>query len=105
MDINDRISDAELSTKLLGERYSVFNTIHKSVLLGVHEVTDMSRWKLQEDETSVTFPHISGAMSQGIFGNLTKVSFQVRHGGVGNLYFLCDFSLPNDTCNLVRQIP
>lgn len=85
MDLNDRISDAELWTKLLGEQYSVFNTIHKSVFLGVHEVTDMSSWQLQEEETGVTFPHISDAVSQGIFGNLTKISFQVRHGGLRNL--------------------
>ena len=69
------------------ESNTVCSTIHKSVFLGVHEVTDMSGWQLQEEETSVTFPHISDAMSQGILGNLTKVSFQVRHESLRNLLF------------------
>lgn len=75
--LNDHISDAELSTKLSGEKYSVLETIHKSVYLGVHEAADMSLWHIEEGETSVAFPHLSEAVSQGVFGNATKVSFQV----------------------------
>ena len=80
VELNDKISDAEISTKLSGEKYSLLKTIHKSVFVGVHEVTDMSLWKFQEDETSVTFPHLSEEMSQGIFGDASKVSFQVSLG-------------------------
>lgn len=74
----DTISDAELSRKLPGEQYSLYDTIHKTVFLGVQEVADMSNWKLQEGQTSVSFPHLSKDISQGIFGNLSEVSFQVR---------------------------
>lgn len=41
-------------------------------------MADMSNWKLQEGQTSVSFPHLSKDISQGIFGNLSEVSFQVR---------------------------
>ena len=81
--LNDLISDAELSTKLSGEEYSVLKTIHKTVSLGVHEVHDMSLWQMEEGESSVTFPHLSEAMSQNIFGSTAKVSFQVKQENVG----------------------
>ena len=76
--LNDLISDAELLTKLSGEQYSMFDTIHKTVVLGVQDVADMSNWQLQEDGTSITFPHLSQAMIRGIFGNISKVFFQVK---------------------------
>ena len=76
--LNGKISDAEISTKLPGEKHSSMRTIHKDVFVGVHDATDVSLWDFEEDETSVTFPYLSKSMSQEIFGNTQQVSFQVR---------------------------
>lgn len=74
--LNEKISDAEISTKLPGEKHSSMRTLH--VFVGVHDATDVSLWDFEEDETSVTFPYLSKSISQEIFGNAQQVSFQVR---------------------------
>lgn len=76
--LNEKISDAEISTKLPGEKHSSMRTLHKDVFVGVHDTTDVSLWDFEEDETSVTFPYLGKSMSQEIFGDAQQVAFQVR---------------------------
>lgn len=76
--LNEKISDAEILTKLPGEKHSSMRTLHKDVFVGVHDATDVSLWDFEEDETSVTFPYLTKSISQEIFGDAQQVSFQVR---------------------------
>lgn len=90
--LNERICDAEISTKLPGERHSSLKTIHKDVFVGVLDASDVSLWHFEEDEISVIFPYLSNSISQEIFGDAQQVSFQVRvhvqmHGHILNTNF------------------
>ena len=74
--LNEKISDAEISTKLPGEKHSSMRTLHKDVFVGVHYATDVSLWDFEEDETSVTFPYLSKSMSQEILAMHSRLLFK-----------------------------
>ena len=75
--LNDVISDAALSTKLSGEEYSVIRTNQQSVILGKHDVHEISHLHVKEEGASFTFPELSEDMRQKLFGQADNVNLQV----------------------------
>lgn len=79
--LNDVISDAALSFKLAGEEYSSVKTKHHSLLLGKHELHEMSNLQIGDEDSHFFFPDLSEDMTQAVFGEATNVHVQV----------MCDF--------------
>ena len=80
--LNDVISDAALSLKLTGEEYSSLKTKHHFLLLGKHELHEMSNLQMRDEDSHFIFPDLSEDMTQAVFGEATNVHVQV----------MCDFN-------------
>lgn len=83
--LNDVISDAALSLKLTGEEYSSVKTKHQSLLLGKHELHEMSSLQVRDEDFHFIFPELSEDMTQTVFGEATNVHVQV----------MCEFNYQN----------
>lgn len=75
--LNDVISDAALSLKLTGEEYSSVKTKHHSLLLGKHELHEMSNLQVRDQDSHFFFPEVSEDMIQTVFGEAINVHVQV----------------------------
>ena len=77
--LNDVISDAALSLKLTGEEYSSVKTTHHSLLLGKHELHEMSSLEVRDEDSLFIFPELSEDMTKTVFGEATNVHVQVTY--------------------------
>ena len=75
--LNDVVSDAALSLKLTGEEYSSVKTKHHSLLLGKHELHEISSLQVTDKDSQFVFPELSESMIQSVFGGATNVHVQV----------------------------
>lgn len=77
LNLNELIMGFLLSSKLPGEEYSVMKTRHNSLILGKHEVHEMTNLQVADDKASFTFPELSEDVTKAFFGNADHVHFQV----------------------------
>ena len=90
--LNDVISDAALSSKLTGEEYSSVKTKHHSLLLGKHELHEMSSLQVRDEDSYFVFPEFSDDMTKRVFGEATNVHVQV----------MCEFNHQNEQILYLR---
>ncbi|XP_022790315.1 polycystic kidney disease protein 1-like 2 [Stylophora pistillata] len=77
LDLKESMVHSVMSSKLTGEEYSVMKTKHNTLILGKHEIHEMSDLRVEDDKASFLFPEMSEAMTKKLFGKAKDVQFQM----------------------------